>query len=115
MNEQSSVSAEKTDTTRVRKGVAIVSLVLAIFLPIVGLIGSIVSLVWAKRSGASTKLPVWGIVLSIVMIALSIVLGVIAFVILTNAVNAGALDLEALCAHRSSWGWLLDSLRYVCR
>ena len=116
MSESQSVSpAASTDTAWVQKWVAIASLVLAILLPVVGLVGSIVSFVWAKRTATSTRIPGWGIIVSIVMIIVGIVLGIIAFVLFTNAVNAGALDLEALCSKRDAWGWLLDSLRYVCR
>lgn len=116
MNEATSpTTTADSDVSWAQKGVAIASLVLAVLMPVVGLVGSIVSLVWAKRTGASTKLPVWGIVVSIIMIILGIVLAIIAFAVLMNAVNAGALDLEALCSQRDSWGWLLDSLRYICR
>ena len=48
------------------------------------------------------------------LIEMMIVVGIIAFIVLQNAVRAGALDLEALCAQRAKWGWLLDSLRFVC-
>ncbi len=112
---QSPSASGRSDTRWAQRGVAIGSLVLAILMPVVGLVGSIVSLVWAKRIGAGTKLPAAGIVVSIIMIILGVVLGIIAFVMFTNAVNAGALNLEALCSQRSQWGWLLDSLRYVCR
>ena len=114
MNEQAAVS-EKSDTAWAQKGLAIASLVLAFALPLVGIVGSIVSLLWAKRTGASTRIPMWGIIVGVIMFIVGIVLGIIAFILLTNAVNAGALNVEALCENRGSWAWLLDSLRYVCR
>ena len=104
-----------SDLAWVQRGLAIGSLVLAVLMPVVGLVGSIASLIWAGHTGASKKLPTWGIIVSIAMIILGIVAAIITFTVLTNAINAGALDVEALCARRDQWGWLLDSLRYVCR
>lgn len=97
------------------KGASIVSFVLAFLMPVVGLVGSIAMLIWSKRAGASTRLPVWGILVSIVMIIVTIVVALIALSLFTSAANAGAVDIQALCAHRDQWGWLIDSLRYVCR
>ena len=108
-------STQDQNLALIQKGLAIGSLVLAFFMPPVGIVGSIASLIWAKRSGTSTKIPVWGIVVGVVMVIVGIVVGIIALVLLQNAVNAGALNLEALCSNRSQWGWVLDSLRYVCR
>lgn len=103
------------DLAWVQRALAIASLVLAILAPVVGLVASIISFVWAKRTDTSATLPLWGMIVSVVMLILTVTLGIIAFFMFSNAVNAGALDIEALCAHRSQWGWLLDSLRYVCR
>ena len=114
MSDTQSTTSQDQNLAMVQKGLAIGSLVLAVLMPLVGLVGSIASLVWARRTGAGTKVPTWGIVVSIVMIIVGIVVGIIAFIVLQNAVRAGALDLEALCAQRAKWGLLLDSLRFVC-
>lgn len=104
-----------TDFQLLRKGVGIVAFVLAIVMPAVGLITNIAVLIWKKKSGESALLPVWGIIISLVLIVATIVVGLIALSLFRNAANAGAVDIQALCVHRDQWGWLIDSLRYVCR
>lgn len=106
---------QDTDFTVLKKGIGIVAFVLAIVMPVVGLVANIAVLIWKKGSGESTRLPIWGIVVSVVLIIATIVVGLIALSLFTSAANAGAVNIEALCVHRDQWGWLIDSLRYVCR
>ncbi|MFV0434346.1 MAG: hypothetical protein ACK5LO_10230 [Leucobacter sp.] len=108
-------TAPETDFSGLRKGAGIVAFVLAIVMPVVGLIANIAMLIWKKKAGDSTLLSVWGIIISVVLIVATIVVGLIALSLFTSAANAGALNIEALCVHRDQWGWLIDSLRYVCR
>ncbi len=106
---------EGTDFETVRKGAGIVALVLAFVMPTVGLVANVAMFVWNKRVEVSTKLPVVGIIISVLLIIATIVVGLIALSLFRNAANAGAINVDALCAHRDQWGWLIDSLRYVCR
>lgn len=104
-----------SDSATLVRGAGIVSVVLAFIAAPIGLVVSIATYVWASKTGLSTKLAIWGIVLSIVMIIVGIVVTVIVSMMLFNAINAGAIDVGALCQHRDQWGWLIDSLRYACR
>lgn len=103
------------DTATLLRGAGVVSLVLAVLSPVVGLVTSVATRIWAARSGAGTRLATWGIVVSVVLIVATVVVAVIAFSLVGRAANDGLVDVQALCAHRDSWGWLIDSLRYVCR
>lgn len=103
------------ESTGLIKGAGFVSLALAIIAPPIGLIGSIATFFWARSAGASKTLAILGIIISIVMIILGIIVMIIAASLLANAATAGAINMEALCAHRDSWGWLIDTLRYACR
>lgn len=104
-----------SEATPLIKGAGFVSLALAFIAPPIGLIGSIATFFWARSAGASKTLATWGIIISIVMIILGIIVMIIAVSLLANAATAGAINMEALCAHRDSWGWLIDTLRYACR
>jgi len=110
-----SVSPATRDFTGLIRGASVVGLVLAVIMPPVGLVASIATLIWARHEGQSATLSIWGIVVSVVLIITGIILGFIALSMLTSAANAGALNIEALCADRRQWSWLIDSLRYVCR
>ncbi len=103
------------DTPTIRRGAAIASLVLAVVMPAVGLVVSVATYIWAKRSGESGGLSLAGIVVAAVLLVTMVIVGFWIFSQLIDAANAGALDLQALCVHRERWGWLIDSLRYVCR
>jgi hypothetical protein len=108
-------SSSDLDLDWLQRALAIVSLVLAVFMPVIGLVGSVVSLMWARSNGASTTIPKWGIVVSVIFLIISVVVGILALILVLNAVSSGTFNIDAVCAHRDSWGWLLDSLRFICR
>lgn len=108
-------AGESLDPTALRKGAGIVSLALAVVTPPVGLVFSVATLIWAKRSGESGTLAIWGIVVSLTLIVTAVIASVVLFNQLANAAGDGLIDVQALCVHRDRWGWLIDSLRYVCR
>lgn len=103
------------DAATVRRGMGVVGLVLAFLAPVVGLVVSVVTLVWARRSGERAGPAVWGIVVAVVLIVATVVVGFLLFTQLVGAANDGLLDVQSLCVHRDRWGWLIDSLRYACR
>lgn len=103
------------DPAVIRKGAGIVSLVLAVITPPVGLVLSIATLIWARRSGEKGILAVCGVVVSVVLLITMVIVGFVLFGQLVNAANDGLIDVQALCVHRDRWGWLIDSLRYACR
>ncbi len=104
-----------SDVATLVHGAGVVSIVLAFVAAPIGLVTSIATYVWASKTGVSNKLAIWGIVLSAIMIIVGVVVAIIVSMMLFNAINAGAIDVGALCQHRDQWGWLIDSLRYVCR
>lgn len=108
-------SSRGLDATTLRKGATIAGLVLAVLMPVVGLVVSVATYIWAKRSGEGGGLSVVGIVVSVVLMIATVLVGFFLFTQLMAAAQDGALNFEALCAHQDRWGWLLDSLRYVCR
>ncbi len=103
------------DLAGIRKGATITALVLAFIMPPIGLVLSIATFIWGKRSGESAKLALAGIVVGVVMLITMVIVGFFIFTQLVAAAGDGALNLEALCVHRDRWGWLLNGLRYVCR
>jgi len=103
------------ESTGLVKGAGIVSLALAVIAPLVGLVTSIAVFFWARSSGASTKLAIFGIIISLVMLVISFIVLMMVVSLISNAASLGAINMEALCGHRDTWGWLIDSLRYVCR
>lgn len=103
------------DWSWVQPTVTIGSLVLAVLMPPVGLVGSIISLVWANRTGTSRTMPIIGIVVGALMIILFFAVVAMALVVFREAVHDGAFDLSALCAKRDSWGPFLDLAGYVCK
>jgi len=109
------VSPAARDFSGLIRGLGIVGLVLAIIMPPVGLVVSIATLIWARQEGQSSTMATWGIILSVVMIIVGIIVAFMALSMFTRAANAGALNIEALCADRRQWAWLIDSLRLVCR
>ncbi|MCA0252092.1 MAG: hypothetical protein LCH76_07370 [Actinobacteria bacterium] len=114
-NASSTESGSSLDLAAIRKGASITAFVLAIIMPAIGLVLSIATYIWAKRSGERGTLSLWGIVVGAVMLIAMVIVGFFIFTQLVSAAGDGALNLEALCVHRDRWGWLLDSLRYVCR
>lgn len=92
----------------------LVAFVLAIVMAPVGLVANIAMLIWNKKSSDGYKLAIWGIVVSIVLFIASIVMSLIILSMFIAAAKDGAINMEALCAHRDQWGWLIDSLRYAC-
>lgn len=110
----SSSDSRTLDAGSIRKGATITAFTLAIIMPAVGLVLSIATFLWAKRSGEPGTLSKWGIVVSAVLLIATVIVGFFIFTQLVGAARDGALDLQALCVHRDRWGWLLDSLRYVC-
>ncbi len=106
-------SNEQTGT--LVKGAGIISIVLAFINPPLGLITSIVTLIWAKKSGASTKLATIGMIVSILTLVMMLIFAIWVFSLIGAAANDGVINMEAVCKHRESWGWLIDSLRYACR
>ncbi|HMR48240.1 MAG TPA: hypothetical protein PKE40_06410 [Arachnia sp.] len=108
-------SGNAINAPTIRKGASIAGLVLAFIMPPVGLVVSVATYIWSKRSGERGSLALAGIVVGIVLLITMVVVGFWIFTQLVDAAGAGALDLQALCVHRDRWGWLLDSLRYACR
>lgn len=108
-------SGNGLDLAAIRKGATITALVLAFIMPPIGLVLSIAAFIWGKRSGEGAKLALAGIVVGVVMLITMVIVGFMIFTQLVAAAGDGALNMEALCVHRDRWGWLLDSLRYVCR
>ncbi len=108
-------SGRGLDAATIRKGASITALVLAVIMPAVGLVLSVATFIWAKRSGERGTLSLAGIVVSVVLLITMVIVGFFILSQLIDAANAGALNVEALCAHRDRWGWLIDSLRYACR
>lgn len=108
-------SGNAINAPTIRKGASIAGLVLAFIMPPVGLVTSVAAYIWSKRSGERGGLALAGIVVAAVLLITMVIVGFWIFTQLIDAASAGALDLQALCVHRDRWGWLLDSLRYVCR
>ena len=102
-------------TNNLVKGAGIVSIALAVINPPIGLVASIATFFWARTVQASTTLAAWGIAISIVMGILAVIVAIWVISIISSAATDGAINMEALCRHRDSWGWLIDSLRYACR
>lgn len=97
------------------KGAGFVSLALAIIAPPIGLIASIATFFWARNAGMSQTVATWGIIISIIMIIIGIIVMITVASSVATVLTAGAINMEVLCEHRDNWGWLIDSLRYVCR
>ena len=104
-----------SDSSGLLKGASIVGLVLAFIVPFVGLVASIATLIWARRTGENGMLSIWGIVVSVVILIFGVIVSIIVISTFARAASDGAIDIQALCAHRDQWGWLIDSLRYACR
>ena len=71
------------------KTLGIVGLVLAILVPLVGLIVSIIANNQSKAAGYPNKLAKIGIIVSIVLMVLGLVIGVISAIIGAGAANSG--------------------------
>ncbi|HMQ96370.1 MAG TPA: hypothetical protein PKD19_04080 [Candidatus Saccharibacteria bacterium] len=97
------------------KGAGIASIVLAIVNPPVGLVASVATFIWARRTGMPTTLAVWGMIVAVLTMIIMTMVAIWVLSILATAAADGAINMEALCQHRDSWGWLIDSLRYACR
>lgn len=108
-------ASSTNESTNLVKGAGIVSLVLAFIAPWIGLVTSIAVYFWARSAGASTKLGIAGIIISLIMLVVALIAFLAIASLLASAAAAGAINMDALCVHRDSWGWLIDSLRYVCR
>lgn len=107
--------AEEVQSNTLVKGAGIISVVLAIINPPIGLLTSIVTFIWAKKAGVPTNLATWGMVIAIIMNVMMVIFAIWVFSLIATAANDGVINMQAVCQHRESWGWLVDSLRYVCK
>lgn len=106
---------EEVQSSTLVKGAGIISIVLAVINPPIGLLVSIVTFIWAKKAGVSTKLAAWGMVIAIIMNVMMVMFAIWLLSLVGAAANDGVINMQAVCQHRESWGWLVDSLRYVCK
>lgn len=106
---------EEVQSNTLVKGAGIISIVLAVINPPIGLLASIVTMIWAKKVGESTKLATWGMVIAIITNVMMVIFAIWAFSLIAAVANDGVINMQVVCQHRESWGWLIDSLRYVCR
>lgn len=109
------VEQTSVQSNTIIKGAGIVSVVLAVINPPVGLVASIATFIWARKAGVSTRLATWGIIIAILMGIIMILIAAWILSFVAMAATDGAINMESLCQHRESWGWLIDSLRYACR
>lgn len=113
--EVNEADSSEVQSNMLLKGAGIISIVLAVINPPIGLLTSIVTLIWAKKAGEPTKLAAWGMVVSIIMIAIMVAVTIWIIKWMVAAATDGVINMDAVCQHRESWGWLIDSLRYACR
>lgn len=88
------------------KGLSIAGIIVGIFIPLVGLILSIVAFVKRKRAGASLGLPITGIIVSAVFL-------VIHGIITANIVSL-AIQLAQACQILGPGVHVVDGITYTC-
>ena len=115
MEESSKQVTTGVQVNNLVKGAGVVSIALAILNPPIGFVVSIATLIWARKVRASTTLAVSGIIIAILMSIIMVMVAIWVLSIISSAAADGAINMDALCQHRDSWGWLIDSLRYACR
>ncbi|GAB4084245.1 hypothetical protein GCM10028784_08750 [Myceligenerans cantabricum] len=92
------------------KTMGVVGLVLAILLPLVGLIVSIIARNKSKEAGFQNGMAKAGIIVSIVLMALGIIVGVV-----VGIVGAGAIgQLAEVCADLGPGDHVVDGVTYNC-
>lgn len=92
------------------KTLGIVGLILAIFIPIVGLIVSIVARGQSKRAGVSNGAATAGIVISILILVIGIIVAIVV------GVSGAALfgNLAQICAEYGTGEWVVNGVTYTC-
>jgi heme/copper-type cytochrome/quinol oxidase subunit 2 len=92
------------------KTLGIVGLILAIFIPIVGLIVSIVARSQSKRAGVSNGAATAGIVISILIMVIGIIVAIVV------GVSGAALfgNLAQICAEYGTGEWVINGVTYTC-
>lgn len=91
-------------------GLGIAGLILAIFIPLVGLILSIVARGQSKRAGFTNGPATAGIVISILLMVVGIIIGIVV------AVSGAALfgNLAQVCQAYGTGTWDIGGVTYTC-
>ncbi|ARJ06469.1 hypothetical protein GCM10010988_17240 [Cnuibacter physcomitrellae] len=92
------------------KTLGIVGLILAILIPLVGLILSIVARVQSKKAGYKNTLATAGIIVGAVLIALYIILWIVIAIAAASAIG-GAVE---MCQQLGPGTWEINGVTYTC-
>jgi hypothetical protein len=92
------------------KGLGIAGLILAILVPLVGLILSIIAKSQSKKAGYKNGPATAGIWISIILMVLGIAIAIIVAVTLGSAVG----NVAAVCAELGEGVWEVDGVTYTC-
>lgn len=92
------------------KGLGIAGLVLAFFMPLIGLILSIIAKSQSKKVGAKNTPATAGIWISIVLLVIGAILVAVAIAVGANAVNAAA----EMCKQLGAGAHEVNGVTYTC-
>ncbi len=92
------------------KGLGIAGLILAIFIPLVGLILSIIAKSQSKKAGYKNGPATAGIWISIILMVLGIIIGVVVAMTLGSAVG----NVAAICSELGEGVWEVEGVTYTC-